>query len=478
MSTNSLAKLSTPVDVYERTPPHSVEAELSTLGSMAMAGNDAELFDSTAANLTAASFFYPEHGVVFDALVAVRETRGVVDFVLLRDELRRRGQWDEVGGKKIIEAMASAVPAAAHGPSYAATVAAMHGQRELISIANELLKAGYAAGVDSANVANNALNRLLTASAGRVADRVVSMADAADAVRANLTNEAVRRVPTGIDALDEEIGGLPIGKMTIIGGRPGMGKSLVSKAIVHNVAERDEMVGIVSIEEDRVKIAENAAAMLSGIDNRKINANRLTVIERDSVLEALDRVSKRPVKIIDDVYLLRDVEAAITTLAVRFKAKLVIVDHIHLIDLDEGPREENETRKVTKISRRLKALGKRLGIALVCCAQLNRGNEARAERPQTRDLRESGSLEQDGDLIILLHREDYYHKDEKGYPFDDVLELLIRKNKDGRCGTIPVTVNLKTQSIVESTSGKQGTLIQPDDADDAARVAERVREIF
>ncbi len=429
------------------------------------------------ATITADAFYLADHTLIFQAIEAVAERCGTIDAVLVKDELRKRGTLDDVGGVEYLCDVLRAVPSAANGPHYAQVVAEKHRHRRNITIANELIAQSYAASNDPAANAAKALNELLAVSADGVADRVITIGDAAKIVRENLTRQQPRRIATGITRVDDELSGLPIGKFIVVGGRPGMGKSLFAKQIAHNVSARGTIVGIVSIEEDRVKIAENAAAMVSGIDNRKINAGHLTEDERDRVLDALDEVANRPFEIIDDVYLLRDVESAVTTLAVKHQTPLVIVDHIHLIDVDEGGRDDNETRKVTKISRRLKALGKRLGIALVVLAQLNRGNEHRAERPQLKDIRESGSIEQDGDLIILLHREDYYHRDEAGYTPTDELELLVRKNKDGRCSTLTVTVDLKTQSIINETSGRQSQIFQPED-DDAEAQRRRVEEIF
>lgn len=445
---------------FERLPPHSIDAEMCCLASIML---DPDMRTKVLPMLDGDAFYITDHRILFETIRQLHADDKPVDAVIVRDELRRLSKLDDIGGTEYLGEILGKIPSAAHGEQYAVMVMAKYALRRIIGSASQAIQRAYT-GEQAHGIASDLLASMLGVTARGVADRIVSMRDAVDEFRAGLLSPTrVRRIATGVTDFDEEIGGIPVGEFTILGGRPGMGKSMVAKQFARNIARADGRVGIISIEESRDKITENNAAAISGVPNRKISRNQLSPDERIRVLDALDTIAGLPIFIIDDVCRLSEVEAAITSLRVKHECSVVIVDHMHLIDGEVG-RNENSTQEVTKISKRLKAVAKRLKVALVCCVQLNRGNEHRAERPQLKDIRESGSVEQDGDLIILLHREDYYHRDEPDYAFDDTLELLVRKNKHGPAATIGIKVDLETQRILDAHGGDQ------DDA--AARVAE------
>lgn len=459
---------------FDRLPPHDIAAEKCVLGAMMMTGDDVQAFAEMSVVLKTESFFLADHRAIFDAIIAQQIDAGKVDAVLVKARLRTTGHLDEIGGPGYIAELLDSVPSYTHGVEYAKCVAKTAAWRSIITSASAAIDAAYAQSDDPASIAGNTIDRLLSVSAEGVADRVITMQQAIESLRESLASNKPRRIPTGIKIFDvgegeaHGVGGLPIGKLTVIAGRPAMGKSLLAKQIARNFASTGSQVGIVSIEEDRLKIAENAVAGESGVDNRKINQVRLTNEERQRVYDASERVQSLQIFIVDSVTTLSDVEAAITTVAMRHRCKLVVVDHLHLIDA-ETPKGSDRNRDVTKITGRLKAIAKRLGIALVVCAQLNRGSEHAEERPDLKELRDSGSIEQDADLVLMLYRADYYaSKRDKDHVPDNVLEILIRKNKDGCVGTIPVAVNLRMQWVYDPDDCTPTTFVSEEE--DRSRV--------
>lgn len=460
-------------DQFDRLPPHSIDAEMCVLGALLMCGEDAQVYSEATALLKPDSFYLTDHSAIYAAIVAQREASGQVDAILVRERLRSSGHLEEVGGVGYFGELLGKVPSYHHAAEYARAVAREHALRQIITAASQALADAYGQATDPTEIAGNLGDVMLGVSSAGVSDRVITMADAVATLRDSLARGQPRRIPTGIKSVDTELGGIPIGKFSIIAGRPSMGKSLLAKQIARNVARTGMEVGIVSIEEDRLKIAENAVASESLIDNRKINQAKLTPDELEQVNAASDRVEPLPIFIVDTVTTISDVEAAITTLTLRHHCKLVIVDHIHLID-GEMPRGSNDrTREVTKISGRLKACAKRLGIAFIACAQLSRGSEQGEEKPKLSDLRDSGALEQDADLVMILYRADYYNqrRDPANFHPDHKLEIGVRKNRDGRCCDIVVECCLKTQWVFDPDERQQPAAFVSQD-DERARVAE------
>jgi replicative DNA helicase len=274
------------------------------------------------------------------------------------------------------------------------------------------------------------------------------------------------RVETGLRDLDRLTGGLRIGGKTILGGKAGMGKSLLLKQIGLNVACRGVRFGIVSVEESRHKIAENTVANVSGIVNNHIAFGKLDPGEWKAFAEAVNGLACVPFFIIDSARRLSSIVAAVHVLRAEYDCQVVGVDHLHIVD-GEAERNENREREISRISSELKWLWKDLDVAGIEVAQLNR--QGGRDRPALASLRDSGSLEQDADSVILLHREDYYRG--VGEADDHVLEAIVAKNKDGATGTIPLhydgarqRIGDRNPTVAESYVGTAGFPGEGDDA--------------
>lgn len=443
--------MSTIEPLFDRLPPHDIEAEQCAIASMILSVS-AEEFHAIRRTASRDHFYQADHQIIHSVLCDLRDAGRPTDAVILRSELHRRGILAEVGGAGYIAQMMNTVPSAAHGEHYAKIVREKALLRGCISTANALLRNAYATSLEdhAADIASKAIRELSILATTGLIEKIRSLEDAVADVISRKGNDEVRRIPTGLIEFDDAIGGLPKGKFTMIGGRPGMGKSLVIKQILRNIAGKGIRVGIISIEETCEKIAENSLAAASGIANNKIAYGNLSQEEWAEVINGAVQLAKLSFHIADYPTKLADVENAITTLAVEKKCEVIAIDYIQLIDGDE----ENENREITMVSRAIKAAFKRLGVAGVAAAQLNRLSEHGEPRwPTLKDLRGSGSLEQDGDLIVLLHSEDYFRRQKGDHFRDNKLMLLVRKNKDGPQADVPVLIDPKTQEIKNWNGG-------------------------
>ena len=299
-----------------------------------------------------------------------------------------------------------------------------------------------------AEIQRSAVEDLSNLATGENSQEIVSLTEAAMQVVEGLGNKANRFVCTGFMELDEMIGGLPLSGFTLIGAPPGMGKSAIAKQIILNVAGPMIPCGIISLEEHRSKIAANALANLSGVDNHKIVFDRLTKEDTDQLALTLNHIAAKNVFIADTCRTISQIEAAASMLAERHGCKVVFVDHLHLID---GETSQNRTQEVSKISGALKMIGKKIGVAMVGLCQLNRGetDEGSKQAPTLRRFKDSGSLEADGDVIIGLHRPDYFAKD-----YDQLtgeLQVHVLKNKNGATGRVPLFWDGNRQRITNWT---------------------------
>jgi replicative DNA helicase len=432
---------------FDRLPPHSIEAEQCALSSLMLCGDDRATFDLIRSQLRTESFYQADHGIIFDTVCAMVDRGKPVDGVLVAEELKRRQLLEEIGGVPYLAEILGAMPSAAHGPHYANVVREKAVLRGIISASNDALRACYAPHGSATEIANKFTEELAALARTGSAAKFRTLGDALMEVLDRKTNPDVPRVRTGLADLDEVIGGLPLGEFTLIGGRPSMGKSQLAKQMLLNIARSGRKVGLVTVEETGEKVAENMLSNASGIENNRIAFGTLGPEDWHEIGRAEPELRKLPFYLDDVPQRLDEVSEAVTVAAIKHKCDVVAVDYLQLIDPGE---QETENREVTKISRALKGLAKRLRIALVAVCQLNRGNETGCvRRPTLRDLRGSGSLEQDGDLIILLHREDYYRYQEPGYVPNHRLEAIVAKNKKGCMGTVRLHFSGKTQSITD-----------------------------
>lgn len=430
---------------FDRLPPFSLEAEMCLIASLMLSGQDMQTFDDLRIMVRRDDFFQADHQILFDACVAVREKCGALDPLLVRENLIERHLLEEVGGIAYLTEILSTVPSAAHGRHYAAIVREKAAIRAAIEVANGILRDAYAPhdGDRSDKICNDAAMKLARIAGTGRADDVIWMSEIAPEVYERKEGKTSYKLETGMSDLDEMIGGVPLGGYTIIGGSPGMGKSLLGKRMIAHIAGQGHKCGIVSIEESRHKIGTNLISADSGIPNNVLTYRGLTNEQWRSFAESVARVGKLPIAIIDTIDEIDAIESAVTALKIRHGCEVVFIDHFHLIRTDG---RGNETEKQTLMSRKLKMAFKRTGVAGIVASQLNKPVDE-DRRPTERDLRGSGSLWADADIILLLYRADHYKKNQPGFAPDNVLEVHVSKNKDGQNGMVRLSFDGDHQAV-------------------------------
>lgn len=429
---------------FDRLPPYNIEAEQCAIASMMLAT------DKTSRELILSAsrpemFYQPDHRILAELIQKLHKSGAAIDTILIRAELQKRKMLDEVGGFPYLSTILEKVPSAAHGVYYGGIVREKWILREAISAANSVISSAYDERSEGSEVVGRAAIKFTELSMGHAVQEFTKLSDAVEDAISELTEQKARYITTGLRDLDRAIGGIGLGMFTLVGGRPGAGKSQLCKQILRNIAAGGTPVGLVTVEEQERKVAENAIAAAAEVDNYKIAYNRL---EDDDWRQIYATIGKHeiPLWIADKPTHIDDVCGAVTRLALEKKCKVVAVDYLQLI----GTNGENENSRLTEISHALKNTFKRLEIGSIVCVQLNRANEmGGVRRPRLSDLRGSGTIEQDGDVILLLHREDYYHKNDVNYHPDFKLEIDVAKSKNGPSGAMPTKFSGAHQTVTD-----------------------------
>lgn len=427
-------------------PPHSIEAERCLLASMML---DREAIDSMGGIVGRDSFYQPDHQIIYETIVAIHREGRPVDAVILREELNKRGLLVEIGGSAYIGTILASVPSAAHIKEYAAAVRETHLRRQAIKAANDVLRSAYDPhGKDADCVVQggaSAFANILGQSSGI---HIRSLESVLHDVWSDLEQGGVPSVPTGYRGLDDRLSGLVNGEMIVIAARPSMGKSALGKELIRQIAGGSVPCGLISVEEKEKKVGRNMLASESGVENNRIRSGNIRSDEMDRFKSAFVRSTKLPLWIDDKSYTLSQVIASATCMKSQYGCRAVFIDYLQLIDAEMDSRNANDTAKVSHVSKEIKRTAKRLDIPIVILAQLNRSNESVGiRRPKLSDLRQSGQIEQDADVVILLHREDYYHRNEMSYEPNHCMEAIVAKLRDGPAGTVLLHYNETTQRI-------------------------------
>lgn len=433
-------------DVPARSVPESPAAEAAVLGSMiidpACIGEVIELLGADGAY----AFYRVENQILYEAIVFLYDrNRGKgVDGVLLRDELESRKQLEQIGGLDYIAKIMQSTPTSANVMYYAGILRDKQMLRELIAAASEILDSAHdlSGGTDEKlDVAEQKIftitNRKITGQASAIKDLVTTAYELIE----KRSGHHVTGLATGFYELDEMTCGLQNGEMIVVAGRPSMGKTALALNIAEHVGVLERQpVAIFSLEMGRQQLAERFLCSNSRTDSQLVRKGMLTTEHYQKLVESCGRLSEAHIYIDDS--------AGITPLEIRAKArrlkarhdiKCIMVDYMQLMSLGMG-RVESRQQEITTISRYLKAMARELDVPVVVISQLNRAPEGREDhRPRMSDLRESGSIEQDADVVMLLHREDYYHRGEENYQENGSAEVIIAKQRNGPTGAVQLT---------------------------------------
>jgi replicative DNA helicase len=435
--------------IAERSLPHNLEAERSVLGAI-LIQNDA--YDTAVEVLRPEDFYRDAHRRIFDKIIALAERRVAVDFVTLKDELGRAGELDTVGGPAYVASLVDGVPRATNVEYYAKIVKEKAVLRNLIAAANTILLDAYEADQEAADILDRAENSIFQIAEGGIRRGFVSLYDLAqesvEAIqKAHEEKKLVTGVPTGFDDLDDLTSGFQRGDLIIIAARPSMGKtSLALNIAQHAGATKGLTVGVFSLEMSREQLFLRMLSSEAQIDGHKLRTGYLHTDDWGRLTEALGVLGQAQVFIDDSPGIgVLEMRAKSRRLAAEHGLHMVIVDYIQL--MQGRGRFENRTQELGAISRALKGLAKELNVPVVVLSQLSRGPESRADhRPQLSDLRESGALEQDADVVILIYREDRYNPQAEN---EGIAEIIVAKQRNGPTDTIKLAF-IKERTRFES----------------------------
>ena len=415
-------------DSLGRRMPFSLEAEQSLLASIMI---DPSCMDAVASLVSADDFYLSEHKEIFSVMQKMYLRSKNIDVVTLINELTINGVYDEAGGRDYLKLIAEAVPTAANARDYAKIVRDKAILRQLIEAGDAIVDASYT-GDDEAEVfVEFAESKIFSIAEGRENKNFVHIRDALVMVYDRLRNlaqdpDSVKGTPTGFDDLDRVIVGLGNSDLVLIGARPGMGKTSFAMNIATAAAARlKKAVCVFSLEMSAEQLANRMLSSEAQVDSYKLRSGQLEDSDWEAVAYASSRLSEMDI-LIDDT-------PGITVTAMKSKLRriknlgLVVVDYLQLMQGDR--RNDNRVQEVGEISRGLKLLAKELNVPVITCAQLSRGPESRTDkRPMLSDLRDSGAIEQDADVVMFLYRDEYYNEDAGS---QSVAEVIIAKNRHG-----------------------------------------------
>jgi replicative DNA helicase len=423
-----------------RTLPHNLEAERSVLGAILL-HNDA--FNLAAEIIDSGAFFRDAHRRIFDKMVKLVERGDAIDLVTLKEELGRSGEIDEVGGPAYIAALVDGVPRSTNVEHYARIIKEKATLRNLIFSANKILATAYEAEEDADDIIDHAEQSIFAIADDRVRDGFVSLGKLARSSletieKLHAKKELITGVPTGFTDLDEMTSGLQPSDLIIVAARPSMGKtSLVLNIAQHVGTKTDRTVGVFSLEMSKEQLFLRLLTSEARIDAHRLRGGFLGERDWGRLSQAIGTLSETKIFIDDSPSIgVLEMRAKCRRLAAEHGLHLVIVDYIQL--MQGRGRFENRTLEVAAISRSLKGLAKELNVPIVVLSQLSRAPEARSDhRPQLSDLRESGALEQDADVVVFIYRQDQYaDRNAPATEAEGVAELIIGKQRNGPTGVV------------------------------------------
>jgi replicative DNA helicase len=428
------------VAVSERTLPHNLEAERSVLGAILL-HNDA--FNLAAEVIDSGDFFRDAHRRIFDRMVKLSERNNAIDLVTLKDELGRAGELDEVGGPAYIAALVDGVPRSMNVEHYARIIKEKATLRNLIFSANKILSTAYEGAEEADLILDQAEHAIFAIADDKIREGFVSLRELAhsslDTIeKLHARKELVTGVPTGFTDLDEMTSGLQPSDLIIVAARPSMGKTSLVLNVAQHVGTKTGMtVGFFSLEMSKEQLFMRLLTSEARIDAHRLRGGFLGERDWGRLSTAIGTLSEAKIFIDDTPSIgVLEMRAKCRRLKSEHGLHLVIIDYIQL--MQGRGRFENRTLEVASISRSLKGLAKELSVPIVVLSQLSRAPESRSDhRPQLSDLRESGALEQDADVVAFIFREDLYQ--DKSQPPTDaqgVAELIIGKQRNGPTGVV------------------------------------------
>lgn len=429
--------------------PQSIEAEISVLGSMILSN---ETIDVVIPLLPTNDFVSASHRKIYEAICSLHNEQHAVDLVTLREEMKRRGDLEAVGGVTYLSSLTDGVPAVVNVEHYAGIVREKAITRDLLGAAREIFDAASGSAMLSRELLDEAQAKIF-----QIAERGTRGDIAPIKAALKAAFEQIDRgregmltgISTGFADLDELMSGMQNGELIIMAARPSMGKTSFALNILEHVGVHlGQPVVIFSLEMSREQLARNMLCSHARLDSHRVRRGRLTSRERESLPHYVGALSEAPI-FLDDSPSLNcfELRAKVRQLKAAKGLKFAVIDYLQLL---EGPHVNSREQQISGISRSLKSLAREMNIPVLAVAQLNRQVETRDDhRPRMADLRESGSLEQDADVVLLLHRPGYYDQSVD----DQTAELIVSKQRNGPTGKVFLTFRRQFMRFEASTEG-------------------------
>lgn len=426
---------------FETTPspqllPHSREAEEAVIGAVLI---NPEAYFDVATFLRPDDFYIHRNRWIWEAIIRLHDRRRQIDFLTITEELDQLGQLSEVGGPAYLTAIANNVPSSLHAETYGRIVEETSIRRKMVAAANDIAKLAYQQEASVETVMDEAEKAVFGVSERRITRDLRPIRQVLSEYYDRMDQLASRGedgygVPTGFLDLDRLLGGLQPSDLLIIAGRPGSGKTAFMLSAAKNAAQKHKKhVAIFSLEMSSEQLAQRLIAQETGIDSQRLRTGKLEEHEWPLFTQAIE--------VLGETVIFLDDTPALTPLQLRTKARrlhlefqldLILVDYLQL--MGSGNRSENRVQEVSFISRNMKVLARELNVPVLAAAQLSRAIEMRADKePQLSDLRESGSLEQDADIVMFIHRPEQYERDTLKL---NVAQIKVAKHRNGPTGTI------------------------------------------
>lgn len=429
-------------------PPQNVDAEASLLGAILI---DSDAIVKIADSIHAHDFYEEKHRYIYEGVNQLYEGHSPIDVLTLTDKLKSSGTLEIVGGAAYLTELTNYVPTAAHVEQYADIVSQKSMRRRLIKASQSIVGLGYDESKNLKDLIEEAEAHLFRVSQEHVGQDVVSLEEILSESFDRLDElhkdkGKIRGIPTGFRDLDKILAGLQRSDLFILAARPSMGKTALALNLAHNIAVKaDEPVLLFSLEMSKEQLVDRLLAMESGVDAWALRTGNLTDTDFEKIGNAMGTLSEAKI-FIDDTpgITVSDLRTKARREAHRHKLGVIIVDYLQL--MSGGGRfggDSNRVQEISEISRGLKGIARELNVPLIALSQLSRSVESRSPQiPQLADLRESGSIEQDADVVAFLYREEYYRPDTER---KNITDVLIKKHRNGPTGTVEMYFDREKQ---------------------------------
>ena len=419
-----------------RIPPHSVESEQSILGSIIL---DKEAIITVAETIQPMDFYKEAHKIIYESMLKLNSNNEPIDLITLIEGLRKEGHLDSIGGISYLTSLSTIVPTTSNVKYYANIVKEKSVMRQLIKASNEIINLGYDASTDVQEILDKAEKNIFDISQEKSGDDIqpinVVLQDTFEMIEKLCTDKSeVTGITTGFADLNKKINGLQRTDLILLAARPAMGKTAFSLNLVQNAALKgDASVAVFSLEMSKEQLVQRMLSAQSNVELSKIKTGNLGESDWPRIIDGMAVLSEANIFIDDTPGIkISEIRSKCRRLKIEKGLDLILIDYLQLME-GEG-KNENRQQEIAKISRSLKILAKELDCPVVALSQLSRSPELRKDhRPILSDLRESGSIEQDADIVMFLYRDEYYHDDSEK---KNIGEVIIAKNRHGETGNV------------------------------------------